>query len=279
MTGQGATSTRQLRCQGLFYARALASGEGQQRCRSQLVLEFCDIEPNDRTLLLCFMNPGAGSPRNPVDADSIPTVAHACQIPSLACWLPTIPDATHAQTVLLMEALDCWRAVVVNLSDVCEPKSEVLCQRVDALKNNTPRWDSLFHTSRQAELNNLRATNPHVATIGGWGALSPKHKCLRDVASEVWRLFPSIAGWPATSSHPLGLSHPRPTAQGGPKWRYYGLWRKVVASKRNLSQQAQDALSAKRAIDLLVDKDRIWIPVESDKLTIDLALADSPEGD
>jgi len=111
------------------------------------------------------MNPGAGVP---VATAHIPIVTHACQIPQMAVWLPTIPDATQAQIVLLMEALDCGRAIVVNLTDVCEPDSSALGPRVTALVNNTPRWDSLFHAPRHAELNNLLAAGPYVAMIGGW---------------------------------------------------------------------------------------------------------------
>lgn len=278
MTGRRATSTRQLRCNGLFYARDLANG-GRQLCRSQLVLEFCDIEPNGRILLLCFMNPGASCPRNPATSASIPIVTHASQLPALDAWLPTIPDATHAQTVLLMEALDCWRAVVVNLSDVCEVDSNALCTRVGDLANNTPPWDSLFHAPRHTELDNLLADGPHVAMVGGWGALK-KQACLRDSAGEVCARFQGIVGAPPRSSYrKLGLRHPRPTARGGPKWRYYGLWRQVVASKLNLSQQDQAVLKAKRTIDLLADKDRIWTPVGSDRLTIDLTFADLAEED
>ncbi|HYH99799.1 hypothetical protein [Hyalangium sp.] len=278
MARRGATFIRQLRCHSLFYARDLASG-ARQLCRSQLVLEFCDTKPNDQTLLLCFMNPGASSPRDPAAVASIPIVTHASQLSALGAWLPTIPDATHAQTVLLMEALDCWRAVVVNLSDVCEVDSNALCTRVDALASNTPRWDSLFHAPRHTELDNLLADGLYVAMIGGWGTLK-KQACLRDAAGEVCARFQGIVGAPARSrSQKLGLLHPRPTANGGPKWRYYGLWRQVVASKLNLSQPDQATLKAKRTIDLLVDKDRIWTPIGSDRLTIDLTFADLPEGD
>jgi len=251
----------------------------RQLCRSQLVLEFCDIKPNDRTLLLCFMNPGAGSPRDLADAEPIPIVTRARQIPGLAVWLPAIPDATQAQTILLMEALDCWRAVVLNLSDVCEPKSNALCQRVDTLTNNTPHWDSLFHAPRRTELNNL-AAGPHVAMIGGWGALSSKQECLRNAAGEVWARFPEIVGAPPRSGHrKLGLRHPRLTPGGKPWPAYYMDWRRVVASKLNLSQQDQAALGARRAIDGLVGKDRIFTRVGRDRLAIDLSLAKLPRTD
>ena len=279
MAGRGATSRRQLRCDGLFYARDLASGE-KQLCRSQLVLKFCDTAPNDQTLLLCFMNPGASSPMRSAADASIPIVTHASQLPALDAWLPTIPDATHAQTVLLMEALDCWRAVVVNLSDVCEVDSNALCKRVDGLTNNTPRWDSLFHASRHTELDNLLAARPYVAVIGGWGALNPKQTCLRAAAVEACARFQGIVGIPPTRSYQnAGLIHPRPTAGGGPWPCYYGLWRWVVASKLSLSHQDKAALSAERNIDRLVSKDLIWARVGGERLTIDLSVADRPEGD
>ncbi|OJH39137.1 hypothetical protein BON30_16465 [Cystobacter ferrugineus] len=253
----------------------MASGE-RQLCRSQLVLEFCDTKPNNRTLLVYLMNPGAGVP---VATAHIPIVTHACQIPQMAVWLPTIPDATQAQIVLLMEALDCGRAIVVNLTDVCEPDSSALGPRVTALANNTPRWDSLFHAPRHAELNNLLTAGPYVAMIGGWGALGSKQACLRDAASEVCARFPGIIGAPARSSYRnLGFRHPRPTAAGGPKRRYYGSWRKDVASLLNLSQESVAALSAEHTIDLLVDKNRIWTIDGNNSLNIDLSCASRPEG-
>lgn len=278
MPKRGAISRRQLRCHGLFYTRDLASGE-RQRCRSQLVLEFCDTKPNDRTLLFGLMNPGASVPMDPDATASIPIVAHASQLPEMAVWLPTIPDATQAQTVLLIEALNCGRAVVVNLTDVCEPNSSALGSRVTALANNTPRWDSLFHAPRQAELDNLLAAGPYVAVIGGWGALGPKQECLRDLAREACAHFPGIIGAPAKSSYRnLGFRHPRPTAAGGPKRRYYGSWRKDVASLLNLSQESVAALSAEHTIDLLVDKNRIWTIDGNNSLNIDLSCVSRPEG-
>jgi hypothetical protein len=269
---------RKFHCHGLFYARGLEGGEIQP-CRSQLVLESCDTEPNDRTLLFMFMNPGAGGPMDSAAATSIPVITHASQIPEMAVWLPTIPDATQAQTVLLMEAHNCGRAVVVNLTDVCEPNSSALGACVTALANNIPRWDSLFHAPRQAELDNLLAAGPYAAVIGGWGALGPKQACLRDVAREACAHFPGIIGAPAKSSYRnLGFRHPRPTAAGGPKWRYYGSWRKDVASLLNLSQESVAALSAEHTIDLLVDKNRIWTIDENNSLNIDLSCASRPEG-
>ncbi|HYO69701.1 MAG TPA: hypothetical protein VEU33_26855 [Archangium sp.] len=218
------------------------------------------------------MNPGAGGLRNTADDEkSIRTVTHACQIPKQAVWLPTIPDATQAQTVLLMDALECCRAVVVNLSDVCEVDSNELCSRVNALTNNTPPWDSLFHAERHAERRKLEANGPYVATIGGWGTLSTKQKCLRDAAVEARNRFQNIVGKPPRRSFQnLGFCHPRPTANGRPKPNYYVDWRQKVASELNLPQRIQTALKARRRIDSLVDKDHIWTPVRSDSLSIDL---------
>jgi hypothetical protein len=159
----------------------------------------------------------------------------------------------------------------VNLSDVCETDSNALCSRVAALANNTPRWDSLFHAERHTELRKLRVNGPYVAMIGGWGTLSSKQKCLRDAAVEASARFPNIVGKPLNRSlRNLGLCHPRPTANGGPWPSYYVDWRQQVASELNLPQRIQTALSARRRIDGLVDKDHIWTPVRSESLTIDL---------
>ncbi|KFA94406.1 hypothetical protein [Archangium violaceum] len=218
------------------------------------------------------MNPGASEPRNPADAENhIRIVTHACQIPRQAVWLPTIPDATQAQTVLLMDALDCCRAVVVNLSDVCEVDSNKLCSRVNALTNNTPPWDSLFHAERHAELRKLEANGPYAAMIGGWGTLSPKQGCLRDAAVKARHHFRNIVGKPPKRSFQnQGLCHPRPTPNCWPKPDYYVDWRKTVASKLNLPQRVQTALGTMRRMDKLVDKDHIWTPARSDSLSIDL---------
>ncbi len=270
MGGQGSTGKRHLRCHGLFYNRPLLNGGGLQRFRSQLEIELCDQKPNGRTLLTWYMNPGGSEPADPTHISQIPLITQSSQIVQEAVWLSTIPDATQAQTVLMMDLLNCSRALVLNLSDICTPDSNQVGACLARIANNSESWDSVLHDQRRAELECVLHAWSYVAVIGGWGVLT-KQACLREAAQQVFAHTPDIIGAP--SRRKWRFRHPRPTAAGGPKWRYYGAWRKDVASELKLSPEHQAIAQIKRSVDLLVDKNFIWQRSKNGQITIDLSLA------
>jgi hypothetical protein len=266
---------RKLQCYGRFYRRNVLDDE-PRLFRSCLEIKFCSGGDGGKTLIVIYMNPGGGTPLGLDGTNDIPLLTESGQISTQAKVIPAMPDATHAQTVLLMHLCRYKRAIVLNLSDICEGRSNQLPVALSRVADNLPRWDSIFHSARSEELERLAGSD--CAVIGGWGSFDRGNDCLSLAAINAVKFF--------GASHmlgdkkkvlkrleergALGFYHPRPTPNGYVKPPQYQRWRKCVAAQLGASTAVQRAASAMYNVDLCVRKEQIWTDIDQSNGTMNI---------
>lgn len=171
---------------------------GGPLCRSVLEIRRLNCEATKPDAIVVMMNPGgslAKAEREPPSA------------PEPRTMVDTVPDTTQFQVMRVMRARH-WNFVrVLNLSDLCEPKSSVFAKKADTRH-------SIFSEARQRELADL--LEPGVPVIRAWG-VSYKLRSLAALASSALARHP-VVGW-EKKDLPGHFYHPLQRQPGGQqKW-------------------------------------------------------------
>ncbi|MBF0424193.1 MAG: DUF1643 domain-containing protein [Magnetococcales bacterium] len=188
------------------------------RCRSLLELVARDRLPERREdllqcrpdLLVVMMNPGSS---RPLVAGYVPPLI-ADRVPSLADYrfVATRPDTTQYQIMRVLAARGWGHARVLNLSDLREPKSPLLFQKMAAMvQGDLPAAShSIFFPQRRRELLSLIGPSATIPVIAGWG----RHPILLPLAEQALDALRGrrLIGVPAAGERRL-YAHPSPMLQ------------------------------------------------------------------
>ena len=137
-------------------------------------------------VMVIMMNPGGSKPLNGDEVSGIETLAK--------------PDKTQDQIMRVMLNCNYEYARVLNLSDLREPKSNLLYKKIKEMESQGISH-SIFHDARVNDLNKLWTKN--VPVIFGWGV----HYKLKPLALKAL-IFCNI-------SNPLGIQKTKYP------WAYY----------------------------------------------------------
>ncbi|MBF0612238.1 MAG: hypothetical protein HQL55_14040 [Magnetococcales bacterium] len=166
---------------GTFYQLVI---EGEEHsCRSLLELvshhiPASQVKDHPPDLWVIMMNPGSSHPW-PVSY-APPRVERVNQILSHLQWLPTRPDNTQYQIMRVMAVRGYQHARVMNLSDLREPKSNLLMEKIAHLAGKPHGGvHSIFCGERLPE---LQAVMPpeSAPVLVGWG----RHAALLPLARQ-----------------------------------------------------------------------------------------------
>jgi len=201
-------------CFGYFYQLHL-NGHLPIPCRS--ILELLDQSlPNPTSAdtripdaVAIMMNPGSSQP---LTGDPLGPIRDASSMepPAGRTLVPTRPDTTQYQVMRIMLMIGWQHVRVVNLSDIREPNSPTLFQRIAALREQPMgNRHSLFSDARTMERNSLLG-DPAIPIIAGWGrdpALEPlAQQCRQSIGNR------EIIGL-SIDGRPLAFGHPSPRIQ------------------------------------------------------------------
>lgn len=147
--------------------------------RKYLDIKRIDIEIEKPDLILIMMNPGSS---HPIGTKSF------IDIHKKFCnkIVPTIPDNTQYQIMRVMEKCNFHYARVLNLSDLCESKSNCFYAKIKNLKIK----HSIFQDERESDFNDLFNTN--AKQIAAWGV----NNALKNLAeSALKKISKNKIGW------------------------------------------------------------------------------------
>lgn len=153
--------------------------------------KYLDIKRNDAIistpdLMVIMMNPGSSKPIDGIENNIIESVA--------------IPDRTQDQIMKVMLACKLDFTRVLNLSDIREPKSNLLFSKLTEIDNKGISH-SIFDVKRKNDFDSLFIKN--VPVIFAWGV----SKNLQYLAENAIKVI--------DADNPIGL------AKDGFKWAYY----------------------------------------------------------
>lgn len=174
---------------GHFYEREASGALLKLRDRLEIfdkALPWDEVRDGNAGLVAVMMNPGASRPLQAADASG---------------WCPALPDRTQYQLMRLALTTPHIRHIrVINLSDLRTPKSAELFAALPC----APGWHSIFHPSRQAELQRALGT-AETPVLRAWGMA----KQLRPLAEQAMQ---ALAAHPALglSDDDLAWRHPLP---------------------------------------------------------------------
>ncbi|MEO5377096.1 MAG: hypothetical protein H7832_04830 [Magnetococcus sp. DMHC-6] len=200
---------------GCFYQIFLA-GE-LHSCRNILELIAHEKMPKNLAhfrqlvpdLLVVMMNPGSSHPLDLVYQP--PLIENISAIEPLCQWVPTQPDNTQYQVMRLMANRGLTHARILNLSDLREPKSPNLIQKVERLRLfSDGGGHSVFSPERRHELAFWLGKSEAIPVLVGWG----RHPGLRPLAENCLMQLVShrVIGLPIENHH-WAFAHPSPMLQ------------------------------------------------------------------
>jgi CBS domain-containing protein len=215
MMGKTFTPARDLKRQyeifGHFYSIKVKKNE-EQKCRSVLEIISKNVVAADEESLadavIVMMNPGSSRPVVEKDPDVV--------IDSIA-WMsetlvPALPDTTQYQVMRVMNHMK-WRHVrVINLSDLCDPKSGTFYKRYLQIENDMgSAVHSIFSQERSAELKQHLSRKSNGVIICAWGVADVLSQLINRASTALSHEYPVI-GW-QKPSHPGRYFHPLPMLQ------------------------------------------------------------------
>lgn len=137
----------QYSCYGHFYE--LERAGKKIPCRSSLLITREPMNAiHNVDLLVVMMNPGSSAPIEGKDLSE--------QLLLSKEHVPTKPDNTQSQIMKVMESQGYLTALVINLSDVREPKSSIFSRKLKQLSfASIGEKHSIFSDARNSELSNV----------------------------------------------------------------------------------------------------------------------------
>lgn len=115
---------------------------GNYKLRRFLKIKRIGFEGEENDLTVVMMNPGSSKPLNSTEET---------EVKYLDRFVPTKPDKTQNQIGELMNMLNLNYAIIINLSDIREPKSSEFKKILTSEKSYSEH--SIFHLSNTAFLN------------------------------------------------------------------------------------------------------------------------------
>ena len=151
---------------GHFYSLDVP-GVGQLKCRSTLkILSKNAPQDVEADAVFVMMNPGSSRPIGEDNqATNFPNVSERTD--PLA---PTFPDTTQYQVMRVMHYSGWQHVRVINLSDLCDPKSRSFVKRYAQLERERGvKFHSIFSSGRMAELKRHLIRKANAPIVCAWG--------------------------------------------------------------------------------------------------------------
>jgi hypothetical protein len=160
--------------------------------RSHLYIQKKNSNTKEIELLVIMMNPGGSKPKQTPD------------IIKKNEPVEVIPDMTQYQIMRVMDMKKINRALIINLSDLCEPKSERFYLKI--IENDTR---SIFEKNRIEEWKSK--INAKTIIIKAWGVHYKLNRLAEMAESELNDIKNKKIGWNKVNTtkyyHPLPKSH------------------------------------------------------------------------
>ncbi len=134
-------------------------------CRRKLYITRENITyTSNIDLLVVMMNPGSSSPHNENEPiTTIKTYDEIDQVP----FCDAVVDRTLEQLIKVMDECGFNNTLVINLSDLKSPKSDIFLKMLCTLKKDGELYyHSIFHNSRKSELNRIQRDVPLILAYG-----------------------------------------------------------------------------------------------------------------
>ncbi len=206
---------KQYKCYGHFYQLLLGDGS-RAKCRSVLeIVDFTEKESKLSTLseaepdaIIVMMNPGSSRPMDKeyIDEEIRYNKESTSDLPKPLVL--TQPDTTQYQVMRLMKSKKWKHVRVLNLSDLREPKSNKLFEKIAIIEDRKDgRHHTIFCKDRQFEIKRSLKRKKGAPIISAWG-LDSFLKPLAGLCFD--RIdYQTVKGLPATDEPHL-FFHPSP---------------------------------------------------------------------
>lgn len=122
------------------------------KCRRTLSIKSVNSNKNKYDLLVVMMNPGSSRPLD--EHAEIEEINNYESIREVK-YLSALPDRTQYQICKVMDNCEFENALIINLSDIRESKSQLFFAHIKTESIRKANIHSIFHIMRKEELDDL----------------------------------------------------------------------------------------------------------------------------